>query len=648
MKYDVLNEINFSQVEPKGWLKKILENERDGMPGHLDEIGYPYDLPCWQLKSMTDGGFEAWWPYEQTGYWIDSVTRAALLLRDNEFLQKVKSIIDESIENAQDGFIGPEDLKNDTTQRSRWPQAVYFRALYALWSGTGDSHYLEVMRKHYLLEYNKYERDRDGVNIETMLRVADILEDNELREKAKASYAEVQKNAKAENMDYYTGNMLSDVSTYIHGVTLNEMGKLPAVYYSAFGDEEQLKAAIHLYEKIHKDHILPDGVHSSQEKTCGNDSLKAHESCNITDYTWSLSYLLAATGNGKYADRIERAIFNAAPGAIAPHFRAIQYLSSVNQVRAARNSTTAEAFRNTPRMAYQPHHYPECCVGNIGRAFPNYILHMYWESAGGFSAVLYGDSVFTGDEYTVTQRGSYPFNDKITFKFQCENPKHLRVGLRIPEWCKAPEVYVNGEKKTIVIENGFTFVEHTFKSEDVITLRLPMTFSAHESSDKGVYFDYGPLLLALKIKEKWTVDNGEPRQTANFPAYDVEPESAWNYAVTGKENPVIRRNTVSDDPWWSGYPLEFDIPARIINGWTTEIVTPECKDDSEGINNKQVELGATEIKENLELTPPLPTPEFIRKNIDEDKTVTLVPYGCTHLRISIFPKAVVAEKYLLI
>lgn len=66
----------------------MLEKERDGFPGHLDEIGYHFNLPCWTLKSMADGGFEQWWPYEQTGYWMDAMTRTALLLRDGDMLAR--------------------------------------------------------------------------------------------------------------------------------------------------------------------------------------------------------------------------------------------------------------------------------------------------------------------------------------------------------------------------------------------------------------------------------------------------------------------------------------------------------------------------------------------------------------------------------
>ncbi len=174
MRFDILKEAQISQIKPYGWLKNMLENERDGMPGQLDKIGYPYHLPCWQLRTMADGGFEAWWPYEQTGYWIDSITRTALLLRDEKLLKKARGIIDTSIENAEDGYIGPEDLKTDHTSCSKWPHAVYFRALYAMWSGTGDRHYLEAIRRHYLLDCNVYERDRDCVNIESKGKLCGI------------------------------------------------------------------------------------------------------------------------------------------------------------------------------------------------------------------------------------------------------------------------------------------------------------------------------------------------------------------------------------------------------------------------------------------------------------------------------------------
>ena len=77
--------------------------------------------------------------------------------------------------------------------------------------------------------------------------------------------------------------------------------------------------------------MLIDGVNSSTEALAGNDPLASHETCDITDYTWTMGYYLMATGDGQWADRIEKAIFNAGFGAITKDFRTMQYFSCPNQ-----------------------------------------------------------------------------------------------------------------------------------------------------------------------------------------------------------------------------------------------------------------------------------------------------------------------------
>ncbi len=639
-KYSAMNEIRFSQVKPCGWLREMLEKERDGFPGHLDEIGYPFNLPCWTLKSLADGGFEQWWPYEQTGYWMDSMLRTALLLRDEDMLGKFRAIVDTSIEKAEeDGFIGPDELKIHTG-RYQWPHAVYFRGVYALWSATGEEKYLKALERHFMLEGNQFDEDRTAVCIETMLRVAEATQNEALYEKAGRNYLELQQKC-ADTVDYGYRKMLSDVSTSIHGVTLNEVGRLPAIYYSYFGDSEQLKAVEHLFEKILADHMLPDGVHSSTEGTCGNRSLNAHESCDISDFTWSMGYLLAATGDGKYADLLERAMLNAAPGAIGPDFKTVQYFSSVNQVRAGRTSCHVARFENTSRMAYQPHHYPECCVGNIGRAYPNYVARMYFEDAEGVVLALYGDSEYAGKGLKITQTGGYPFSDTLTFDISCDHPVETALKFRIPGWCMGAQLTLNGKNIPVHPVKGFASLRAVFKDGDQITLRLPMTFTSHISSEGGVYFDYGPLLLTLKIEEEWTQDALEPRQTADFPAWNIEPKTEWRYAVSGNESAELIQNAFSDRPWWSGYPCEFRLTARKLTGWDflrKEAPGRKTSGNEEGIDARQIALGATEVTDDLVQTPPLPEKQEIAAWLGDEEQITLVPYGCTNLRLTVFPK----------
>ncbi len=636
-KYSKFQEAKASQITPNGWLHNFLVNEGKGMPGNLHKIGYPYDKFCWQYRTMTEGGYDAWWPYEQTAYWIDSVVRTAILTDDEELLGVVMEQIEKSLEDDGDPFIGPLEMKKQEP-RNRWPHAIYFRALYALWSKTGDEKYLDRIRKHYLNDKYDYSKEgRDTVNIETMLKLAEHYEDKELYDMAINTYEKFNKIPSQTNIEF----MIGDKIAHEHGVTHNEQAKLAAIMYTFTGKKEYLDACINEYEKIENYHMLPDGVHSSSEATCGNETFRTHESCDISDYTWSTGYLLEATGDGKYADRIERACFNALCGAMSPYFKQIQYLSCVNQVICARNSTHIEAWKNTARMAYQPHHYPECCVGNIGRAMPNYVMRMYQKTEDGEAVSLYGDSVYRGENISIEQSGQYPFGDSITLKITLNHKENNKLKLRIPGWSKGFIFEVNG--KTMDLDECNGYITYPVSDGDILKLTFKKAFLSHHSTDGGIYYTYGPFLLSLKIDSKVEVDKEEKRQTKDFPALNIYPESEWRYAVSGYEQPTIEEKNINDNPFWDGYPFEIKIKAHKLNNWDF-IRVDQSKiryEGGEGIDQRQIDCGATTVTEDLVLTPEIPSPQFVAENLGGEEEITLVPYGCTTVRLTVFPRIII-------
>lgn len=642
-KYNQLSEVGLSHIRPEGWLKDFLKGQADGVPGNLHRIGYPFDRECWQYRSLVDGGYIAWWPYEQTAYWIDAMVRTWILTGDDKLYEQIRYQVERSFQEDGDPFVGPLELKKDEP-RNRWPQAVYFRAILALWEKTQDDRYLKRMYAHYMADTQfNYSKGRDCVNVEIMLRLAEVLGGHEgevLRAKALRIY---EKYDAESPKDYYRysisrQDMHNGAFFGVHGVTLNELGKLPAIVYSHCGDRTYLDACIRLYETIEQKHMLPDGIHSSNELTCGKESHRAHESCVIGDYMWAVGYLLEATGDGKYADRIERACFNALPGAVLPDFRALQYFSCVNQVICTRNSTHLENWRNTPKMAYQPHPYPECCAGNIGRAMPNYIARMYQKTADGYAVSLYGPSVYEDDTVRIEQRSSYPFEDTVCISVEAKQQKKIMLQLRVPAWAKNFTLRKMQGQIVPAVVNGYVSIAVTGKDE--LMLQFPMEFSSHLSADGGIYYTYGPFTLALQIQENRVVDEEEPRQTKQFPAYNIYPETQWRYAVSGEETPRIVKHDISQNPFWDGVPFEIQIPARKLKNWDFLRCAQSAltNDGGEGQDARQKECGATEILEDLVLTPPIPAKAVPNEALSEEEWITLVPYGCTNLRLTVFPK----------
>ena len=174
----------------------------------------------------------------------------------------------------------------------------------------------------------------------------------------------------------------------------------------------------------------------------------------------------------------------------------------------------------------------------------------------------------------------------------------------------------------------------------MISLNFAKAFSGNSSPDGGVYFTYGPLLLALKIRERIEVDSKEPRQTPDFPALNIYPESPWNYAVTGWERPESINVSQSESPFWKGNPLEIKIKAKTLSDWS--LIEENNKEmglvGGEGIDQKQIDCGASVVSDKLIMTPDLPESSFIEKHLGDFEEITLVPYGCTNIRLTVFPK----------
>ncbi len=641
MPHAVFRELQLGSVLPEGWLRQELNKQANGITGRQPDFCFPFDRHYWdsnergQDQESRNGGI-FWYPWEQMGYWTDGAYRCARLIGDRRLRLLSMEPIRYTVDHPVDGwFLGPRKLFDipAANDPGRWPQAVFFRALAAAAEGENASDILNAMCRHYLSDSKSdYQHGpygpRDRVNIESMLWCYAHSGDRRLLDKAQDIWSRVP--------PVDLEQMTEDKPSKKHGVTFAEVSKLAALLYMYTGDATQLEISEAATRRVFKYHMLVDGTPSTTEGLRGTGQLDGHETCDVVEFNLTWGYLAMATGAGEYADRVERALFNAGMGSIRKDWSGLQYISCPNQVHIARNSCQP-GHKGTAAALYGPNsdHRPEypfitaCCAGNISRMLPTYAQRL-WMSAGngGLAAILYGPSrVLTtaGKErqpIEIVEETSYPFSEEMSFRIRSMRPVEFPLHLRVPGWCKDPKLTVNGRREILPpIKNGFIVLQRMYASGDVIQLALPMNAELGHSTDGGIYLERGPLVYCLRPKETWTsIAMPEFEITSpEFPMWAATAGSAWNFALAvNPDLPLDSQVHVNKAPagadLWQAPPISLRVNARRVTGW--ELVHPKGDDP------------------NWFMTPPLPSPD---SPLGSEERVDLVPVGSSHLRLTVFP-----------
>lgn len=636
-------------IVPAGWLKGFLVNQQEGMTGKPESMSYPYDSNLWdgEIVRNTETYGSDWWRYEQTAYYTDGLLRLAYLLDDPQLTQKAEAGIKYTLSHPDSNGRLPHGTFK---KASMWPMAVFWRAIKAYYDRTNDESIPEILEKHYLsYPLEEVENWRNIVSIEGMLWTYGKTGNPELLERCKTAWNG------GKFGDLTPEACFADMTPFMHGVTFSEELKLPLLLYAYTGEKYYLDAAIHAYEVMERNHMLPDGVHASAEAIIGNGNIiNNHETCDITDLTWTLGYFLQITGGTEWADRIEKAVFNAGMGCVTDDFKALQYFSSVNQFRVTGDSNNNGLFPGRTWMAYRPTHQTECCSGNVNRFMPNFVGRMWMKASdNAIVAAMYGPSSvnFTaqdGAKVCISENTEYPYEDKIIFKIESDRPVTIDFTYRIPGWADRASVKHAGKKlnksfaekgkfHTVQVKVGQkpVEIELDLNMEPVLTTlgkgctaydeaarnyfsgrgkieptsieNVTIENDGEDEADQvqSVYVQRGPLLYSYPIPQNKTEDtkvydymHGKVPGDPSFKCWNIEPAGDWNYAVD----------------------ITRDVKLKYADG--------------------KIKIPVKRIRWELEegkYTPRVPSPEDVEVTSHNMEYIELVPYGGTELRLTVFP-----------
>ena len=232
----------------------------------------------------------------------------------------------------------------------------------------------------------------------------------------------------------------------------------------------------------------------------------------ISNVYWNYRMFLA-TGDAKYMDVLERALYNGV-------------ISGV--------SLSGDKFFYDNPLESQGEHDRQrwfgcaCCPGNITRFMASVSGYTYATQASDIYVNLYiqgsADLQTESGRVALTQTTDYPWNGTVTIKVDPEQESTFALRLRIPGWLQqhpvasdlytytdAPASYtlkVNGTRVKATVSDGYATISRQWKAGDIVELDLPMNvrrIKAHDkvTANRGMLaLERGPVVYCLEGQDQ--------------------------------------------------------------------------------------------------------------------------------------------------
>lgn len=617
-------------IKPQGFLKEMLEIQRNGLTGQLDSV---YSLVCGNTNGWLGGTGDGW---ERGPYWLDGLVPLAYILDDGELKTKAQKWIDWSIENQQeDGSFGPLPLpenykKIPGTQQSMrndwWPKMVMLKVLQQYYMATHDKKVTDLMTKYFRYQLKMLPKNelgfvtfwgsqRGGDNLAIVYWLYNITGDSFLLDLAELIHEQTYNWT-----EVYAGNVIRKLNPLpdLHCVNVAQGLKEPIVYYQQHPEEKYLEAVKKGLAALQDCHGFVNGMYDGDERLHGNDPVQGSELCSAVEMMFSFENILPITGDVYFADYLEKIAYNVLPTQHNDDFSRKQYFQQANQVLITDQERNFFNDGNGRIVYGTTTGYP-CCLTNMHQGWPKFVQNLWYVTAdNGIAALVYGPSsvvakIADGEQVTITEKTDYPFREKILFSINLAKQTKFPFHLRIPEWCKTPTLSVNGKPVTINADRHIVVIEREWANGDNVELNLPMDFRYSYWFENSLGIERGPLVYALKIKEEWR-EISKAEYDDSY--WEVYPRSPWNYAILKSEmdSGSLRmelKETIARNPWsQENAPIHVKVKAQRIPLWQQER-------NSSG-----------------KLPSPAHPP---RETQDSVEIINLIPYGCSTLRVSQFP-----------
>lgn len=277
-------------------------------------------------------------------------------------------------------------------------------------------------------------------------------------------------------------------------------------------DQELAKACETLWENITECRMYVTGAIGSayegeaftKDYHLPNDTAYA-ETCASIGLIFFSRIMLDLNKNGKYADVMERALYNCVLAGMQLDGERFFYVNPLEVVPGI----SGESVTHRHALPQRPKWFAcACCPPNVARLLSS--LGRYaWSMEGStvYSHLYIGGTLDMMDtlQGKIIVKTEYPYGNQVIYRFApVDEYMKMTLAIRLPQWSKETVIKLNGIDTDYVIENGYAYLSGTFTAEDVVTVTFDMSVkrifaSSRVSTDIGkVAFSRGPLVYCAE------------------------------------------------------------------------------------------------------------------------------------------------------
>ncbi|MGV3616217.1 MAG: beta-L-arabinofuranosidase domain-containing protein [Fimbriimonas sp.] len=600
-------------IRPAGWLARQLRIQADGLTGHLDEF-----WPDVRDSKWFGGDADGW---ERAPYWLDGLIPLAWSLDDEGLKAKAHRRVAQILASQrEDGWYAPHP-EGDDARYDIWSFFLVNKVLVQYHEATGDAKVLDAVTRS--LRAIHASLDAKPLFDWAMYRWYEgLIAVFYLYERAPEPWLlELGHKLHAQGFDYRAFFASEEIAMPTprrgrwrfdrHVVNVAMSIKAYALLSRLTDDGRDRDEASIMLAVLDRYHGQITGMFTGDECVAGKNPLQGTELCAVVEALYSLGQVMAVTGDTAIADRWERIAYNALPATFSPDMWTHQYVQQVNQVQCTVNEEYLWSTNGADSNVYGLEPHFGCCTSNMHQGWPKFTANLWMRTGDGIVALGFAPNEVrfdvNGANVAIETTTDYPFREDVRMKVTVDRPTRFLLRLRIPAWAAGATINVAGTESQ-GHAGGFFTVDREWNGIVEITLRFPMAVKTTRRYAESICIERGPLVYSLKIDEEWTrINEDKPGRELPHGDFEVRPTSPWNYGLPADAEVTFEERPIGDHPFSpDGVGVVARTQARRIpqwglaHGWAAEFA---------------------------------PSP----KSSEPLEEVTLIPYGCSNLRVTEFP-----------